>query len=117
MHRGETPLVFGDGEQTRDLIFVDDVVRAFIAGGDSDAGGRYNIATEVETSVLQLGEMLAPMCGTTFEPKMEPPRPGEIQRIVTSYARARETLGWEPQVSLEEGLKRTADSFASESSG
>jgi len=112
MHNGEQTVVYGDGEQTRDLIYVGDVVRAFIAGGDSDAVGRYNIGTGVETSVLRLGELLAPMCGTTFEPRMEPPRPGEIQRILTASDRAREALGWEAQVTLEEGLRQTADSFA-----
>ena len=114
MHRGEQPVVFGDGEQTRDLIYVEDVVRGFLAGADSDAAGKYNIATEIETSVLQLGEMLAPMCGTSFEPRFEEARPGEIQRIVTSSERARETLGWRAEVSLEDGLRRTADSFATE---
>jgi UDP-glucose 4-epimerase len=114
MHSGEQPVVFGDGEQTRDLIYVGDVVRAFIAGADSDAGGRYNVGTGVETSVLQLGEMLAPMCGVSFEPRFEQARPGEIQRILTSSDRARETLGWQAEVSLAEGLRRTADSFAPE---
>jgi UDP-glucose 4-epimerase len=114
MHAGEQPIVFGTGEQTRDLIYVDDVVRAFIAAADSDAGGVFNVGTGEQTSVLELGERLAPLCDTSFEPRFEPARPGEIQRISISSAHAAEVLGWQPEVDLDEGLRRTADSFAAE---
>jgi UDP-glucose 4-epimerase len=114
LHSGTRPIVFGTGEQTRDLIYVDDVVRAFLAAADSDAEGVYNVGTGEETSVLELGERLAPLCGTSFDPRMEPARPGEIQRISISSARAGEVLDWQPQVDLGEGLRRTAESFAPE---
>ena len=112
LHEGRQPSVFGTGEQTRDYTFVGDVVRAFIAAADSDAAGTFNIGTGIETTVLELGERLGPLCGTSFDPKMEPARPGELQRIALSPARARETFGWEPQVDLDEGLRVTAESFA-----
>jgi UDP-glucose 4-epimerase len=114
MQTGKQPIVFGTGEQTRDLIYVEDVVRAFIAAADSDAHGAYNIGTGRETSVLELGAQLAPMCGTEFEPRMDPARPGEVQRSSLSSDRARDVLGWEATVELGEGLRRTADSFAAE---
>jgi UDP-glucose 4-epimerase len=114
MHTGKQPIVFGTGEQTRDLIYVEDVVRAFIAAADSDAHGAYNIGTGRETSVLELGALLAPMCGTEFEPRMDPARPGEVQRSSLSSGRATETLGWQAEVDLDEGLRRTAESFATE---
>jgi UDP-glucose 4-epimerase len=114
MHTGKQPIVFGTGEQTRDLIYVEDVVRAFIAAADSDAHGAYNIGTGRETSVLELGKALAPICGTEFEPRMDPARPGEVQRSSLSSDRARDVLGWEATVELGEGLRRTADSFAAE---
>jgi UDP-glucose 4-epimerase len=114
MHTGKQPIVFGTGEQTRDLIYVDDVVRAFIAAADSDAHGAYNVGTGKETSVLELGALLAPMCGTEFEPRMDPARPGEVQRSSLSSDRARDVLGWKATMELGEGLRRTADSFAAE---
>jgi len=114
MQGAKQPIVFGTGKQTRDMIYVEDVVRAFIAAADSDASGAYNIGTGREASVLELGELLAPLCGATFEPRMDPGRPGEVQRISLSSARAREVLGWEPKVDLEEGLRRTAGFFAPE---
>ena len=114
MQTGKQPIVFGTGKQTRDLIYVEDVVEAFIAAAESDARGAYNIGTGKETSVLELGEALAPLCGTEFQPRMDPPRPGEVQRSSLSSGRATETLGWRAEVDLDEGLRRTAESFAPE---
>ena len=114
MQTGKQPIVFGTGEQTRDLIYVEDVVGAFIAAADSEAKGAYNVGTGKETSVLELGALLAPICGTEFEPRMDPARPGEVQRSSLSSDRARDVIGWKATVELEEGLRQTADSFAAE---
>ena len=114
LHAGDKPLVFGTGEQTRDFIYVGDVVDAFIAAADSDGVGVFNIGTGTETSVLELGERLGPLCGTAFEPRMEPARPGEVQRSAIASGRAAEVLGWRAQVDLDQGLSRTAESFAPE---
>jgi UDP-glucose 4-epimerase len=108
---GGTPRVFGDGHQTRDYVYVGDVVEAFLAGAESDAQGTYNIGTGVETSVLELGRQLAGVCNREFDPEMVPPRPGEVQRIAIDSARAVDDLGWRPRTSLLEGLRRTTDSY------
>jgi UDP-glucose 4-epimerase len=108
---GGTPKVFGDGHQTRDYVYVGDVVEAFLTGAESDAQGTYNIGTGVETSVLELGRQLAGVCNREFDPEMVPPRPGEVQRIAIDSARAVDDLGWRPRTSLLEGLRRTTDSY------
>jgi UDP-glucose 4-epimerase len=107
---GGTPRVFGDGRQTRDYVYVGDI-EAFLAGAESDAQGTYNIGTGVETSVLELGRLLAATYDREFEPEMAPPRPGEVQRIAIDSARAAGELGWRPRTTLEEGLRLTAASF------
>jgi UDP-glucose 4-epimerase len=109
---GGAPRVFGDGHQTRDYIYVGDVVDAFLAAAESEALGTYNIGTGVETSVLELGSLLANACDREFEPEMAPPRPGEVQRIAIDSALAADELGWRAQTTLEQGLRATAASFA-----
>jgi UDP-glucose 4-epimerase len=110
---GGTPRVFGDGRQTRDYVYAGDVVEAFLlAGAAADASGTYNIGTGVETSVLELGRLVAKVCKREFDPEMAPPRPGEVQRIAIDSARAASELGWRPRTGLEEGLRATAASFA-----
>jgi UDP-glucose 4-epimerase len=109
---GRTPRVFGDGEQTRDYVYVADVVEAMLAAGDSRTVGTFNIGTGVETSVLELGRMIGRACDRPFEPEMSPPRPGEVQRIAIDSTRAAQELGWKAETTLAEGLKRTAHAFA-----
>jgi UDP-glucose 4-epimerase len=109
---GERPTVFGDGLQTRDYIYVGDVVDAQLAAADSDAAGAYNIGTGVEATVLQLVDGLAPHAQASFEPEHAPERPGEIFRIYLNPGRAREAFGWEPKVSLDDGLERTLSSYS-----
>jgi UDP-glucose 4-epimerase len=108
---GGTPRVFGDGTQTRDYVYVEDVVQAFLAGAGSQARGTFNIGTGTETSVLELGTLLAGVCEREFEPEMAPSRPGEIQRIAIDSALASTELGWRPRTTLEQGLRATAASF------
>jgi UDP-glucose 4-epimerase len=105
------PRVFGDGHQTRDYVYVNDVVSAFLAAADSEAAGAYNIGTGIETSVLELGERLAKICGRAFEPEMAPARPGEVARIALDSARAAQAIGWRAGTELDEGLRATAASF------
>jgi UDP-glucose 4-epimerase len=111
LREGRRPSVFGDGMQTRDYVYVGDVVEAFVAAAGSDATGAYNIGTGVETSVLDLGERLARSFDREFDPEMAPPRPGEVQRISISSALARERLGWSAATELDRGVELTADSF------
>ena len=107
-----TPRVFGDGHQTRDYIYVGDVVDAFLAAASSEATGVYNIGTGAETSVLELGELIGGVCERPFEPELAPPRPGEVRRIAIDGALAEAELGWSPRTPLVDGLRATAASFA-----
>jgi UDP-glucose 4-epimerase len=111
---GRTPRVFGDGEQTRDYVYVGDIVEALLAAGESRVTGTLNTGTGTETSVLELGRMIGEACDRPFEPQMAPPRPGEVQRIAIDSARAERDLGWKTRTSLEEGLRRTAEAFAND---
>jgi UDP-glucose 4-epimerase len=108
---GRTPKVFGDGDQTRDYVYVADIVDAMLAAGDSSVVGTFNIGTGVETSVLELGGMIADACDRPFEPEMAPPRPGEVQRIAIASSLATDELGWTAGTALPDGLVQTAASF------
>jgi UDP-glucose 4-epimerase len=106
------PTVYGDGRQTRDYIYVGDVVAALIAAAESDATGPINVGTGRETDVLELVDRLRELRdGTPFEPEFAPPRTGEVQRISIDPARAERELGWCPATGLEEGLRATLDSI------
>jgi UDP-glucose 4-epimerase len=106
---GRTPTVFGDGLQTRDYIYVGDVVGAFVAAAESGAAGVFNVGTGIETNVLELGKALAEGAGVRFEPEHAPPRPGEVKRISIDPSLAGRELGWEPRVELAGGLARTLE--------
>jgi UDP-glucose 4-epimerase len=108
---GRTPKVFGDGEQTRDYVYVADIVEALLAAGDSSVVGTFNVGTGVETSVLELGGMIADACDRPFDPEMAPPRPGEVQRIAIASSLAADELGWTAGTALPDGLVQTAASF------
>jgi UDP-glucose 4-epimerase len=107
---GAKPTVFGDGLQTRDYVYVGDVVAANLAAAESDASGAFNIGTGRQTSVLDLVEELAAISGKEFEAELAPERPGEVRHIALDFTRAREELGWEPKVQLREGLELTLQS-------
>jgi UDP-glucose 4-epimerase len=107
---GERPIVFGDGLQTRDYVHVDDVVAANLAAVGAHVWGAFNVGTGVETTVLQLVDALKPLADGPFEPDHQPARPGEVQRIALDCTRAREELGWESRVRLDDGLTQTLES-------
>jgi UDP-glucose 4-epimerase len=100
---GRRAVVYGDGLQTRDFVYVGDVVDAFVAGGRGDAVGHCNIATGRETTVLELAQALG------LETVLETARPGEVRRSCLDPTWARELIGWEARTSLEDGLARTLD--------
>ena len=107
---GGRPTVYGTGEQTRDYVYVGDVVAANLAAGDSDAPGGFNIGTGRETTVLELVEIFQQLSdGVSFEPEMAPPRAGELERSWIDVGRARSELGWSAQVELVDGMRRTFD--------
>ncbi|MDX6626945.1 MAG: UDP-glucose 4-epimerase [Solirubrobacterales bacterium] len=105
---GGRPTIFGDGTQTRDYLYVGDVVAAALAASESTATGPVNLGTGREASVLELTEILGRLGGSEdFEPEFAPPRAGEVQRIALDAARAERELDWQPTTSLEEGLRLT----------
>ena len=108
---GQPATVFGDGSQTRDYIYVGDLVEAIVAAGESEVRGAINIGTEEETTVLELIEALQAAGGERdgFEPDFKPARTGELDRSCLDVARARETLGWAPKVDVREGIRRTLE--------
>jgi UDP-glucose 4-epimerase len=108
---GGQPVIYGDGLQTRDYVFVGDVVSANLAAAESDATGPFNIGTGVESTVLDLVEVLKPLADGPFEPKHEPERLGEVRRIALDTARAQRELGWESRMGLADGLRVTLESL------
>jgi UDP-glucose 4-epimerase len=109
---GKPTKVFGDGSNTRDYVFVDDVVDAFVkASGESGGGQRFNIGTGIETSDRELHTAVAAAVGGPDEPEFHPPRLGDLRRSALDIGLATKVLGWRPQVTLEEGVRRTVDYF------
>jgi UDP-glucose 4-epimerase len=107
---GGVPTVYGDGSQTRDYIYVGDVVAAALAAGASEVGGAVNIGTGREASVLDIVEILAELAGRDdFVPEFAPARPGEVQRISLDASLAERELSWAPGTTLEQGLRLTLD--------
>jgi UDP-glucose 4-epimerase len=112
LRAGERPTVFGDGRQTRDYIYVGDVVAAALTAAESGASGPINIGTGIETDVLELARQLAEIDGAEgFEPELAPARTGEVQRISLDAGRAERELGWRAQTALAEGLRLTLASI------
>lgn len=106
--QGGRPKVFGDGTQTRDFIYVSDVVAALLAASEGDAQGELNVGTGRETTVLELVEKLATIGGRSdFIPLPQPPRAGEVERMALDASRLRDSLGWSERVPVEAGLRRT----------
>jgi len=101
---GRALTVYGDGTQTRDYVYVGDVVRAFLAAADADRPGIWNIGTGTESSVLDLVQIISQLAGRPLEPRLGPPRPGELARSVLDVRRAARELGWRPSASLAGGI-------------
>ncbi len=111
MLSGEQPVINGNGRQTRDFVYVDDVVDANLAVMGQGIQGVYNVGTGTETTVNQLFAMLQELTGSSCRELHGPIRKGEQIRSVVDPMRVRKDLGWEPKVSLKEGLKRTVEFF------
>lgn len=111
MLAGRPCTIYGDGTQTRDFVFVDDVVAAFVAARDKGSGELVNVGSGAELSVNELYARLAELTGSRFEPVYAPARPGELQRIVVDPGKAGRILGWSPQVGLDDGLEQTVSWF------
>jgi UDP-glucose 4-epimerase len=109
MLAGEPATIFGDGEQTRDYVYVEDTVEAFADAMDRAPGEIVNIGTGLETSVNTLHAMLADIVGTRSEPAYGPQPEGELRRIALDNTLAASLLGWSPRTDLSSGLARTVE--------
>jgi nucleoside-diphosphate-sugar epimerase len=109
MSRGERPLVHGDGTQSRDFTFVENVVRANLRAAEAPgAGGEvFNVACGRRYSLLDLVGLLNRILGTDLEPRFGEPRPGDVKHSLADISKARRLLGYDPTISFEEGLERT----------
>jgi UDP-glucose 4-epimerase len=101
---GERPVIYGNGEQTRDYIFVQDVISALIKSSKIDDDLFLNIGTGIETSVNELAESLKTQFSSNLNPVYQDAREGELQRSVLDNTKARKLLNWEPQYDLNEGM-------------
>ncbi len=107
IEEGDPPVIYGDGEQTRDFVYVKDVVRGTLLGLEEDdvSGEVFNIATGNEVSINELCEKILKITGSDdLEPIYEDPKPGDIRRSKADLNKSREMLGYEPTVPLEDGL-------------
>lgn len=113
--RGDRPQVFGDGKQTRDFVYVEDVVDAFTLAATATGaeGETFNVASGEGTSVLELLERVSGIVGCTTEPEFLAERPGDVKHSLADVSRAGSKIGFAPRVGIEEGLRRTADYFMS----
>ncbi|HTL84747.1 MAG TPA: NAD-dependent epimerase/dehydratase family protein [Acidimicrobiia bacterium] len=107
----ERPTIFGDGGQTRDYVYVDDIADAFVRAVEKGGGLILNVGTGIETSVQQLYDVMAKLTGMREPAQYAPPRPGEVQRSALDPGRAAIHIGWKPFTSLEEGIARTLEHF------
>ncbi|MPZ97795.1 MAG: NAD-dependent epimerase/dehydratase family protein [Dehalococcoidia bacterium] len=111
MLRGEPVTIFGDGSQTRDYVYVDDTVEAFLRAADAAEPRAAVVGTGEETSTRRIFDLLASITGYEAPAVVAPERPGDIARISLSPRPALEAWGWRPSVSLEDGLERTVEWF------
>ncbi len=110
LNNNKPPVIYGDGSQTRDFIYVEDVALANILAV-SGRPGIYNIGTGDETTVSELASLLISLTDSDLSPLYTQPREGEIYRVFLQIELAEKGLNWKPRFSLEEGLKRTVESF------
>jgi UDP-glucose 4-epimerase len=108
IENGQPPLILGDGKTSMDFIYIDDIARANVAGLKSSVSDEvFNVASEVETTLIELAETLMRVMGKTMAPEFGPERKvNAVPRRLASTEKAQRLLGWKAQVSLEEGLER-----------
>jgi UDP-glucose 4-epimerase len=111
MLHGREPLIHGDGLQTRDYVFVDDVVRANLLAIGMTGSATFNVCTGVESTVVDIFQNLNKGFDTPFQERHGPAKPGEQRRSVCTYASIADALGWQPRVRLEDGLLATLAFF------
>ncbi|MEV4565968.1 NAD-dependent epimerase/dehydratase family protein [Nonomuraea sp. NPDC049419] len=107
---GRPTVVFGDGTQTRDYVYVEDVVDGFVrACGPEGNGRRFNLGTGIQTTDRRLHSLIADAAGAQDKPGFAPPRPGDLPAMAVDPVPAHEGLGWQPRVDLATGVKKTVE--------
>ena len=107
--QGKKPIIFGDGNQTRDFVFVKDVVQANILAMNSSISGLYNIGTGIQTSLNDLAGMVMRAAGVSCDITYETARPGDIRYSVADISKAGKELGYAPKYSIEDGIRETVE--------
>ncbi len=114
--KGDKAFVNGDGLQTRDFVYVGDVVRANLLAAEHPESGEYNVGTGIETDINTIYEMIKSSTGSVKERINREAMPGEQRRSVISYELIKKSMGWKPTVKLETGIGKTVEFFKSKSS-
>ena len=117
--RGESPPVYGDGRQSRDFTYVDNVVDATLLAATTPgiSGEILNIALGEEHSILELLQEINAILGLTIPPSFQPHRPGDVQRTLADPSKAKQLLRWQGRVNFTEGLRRTVEWFRTQARG
>ncbi|MCR9291412.1 MAG: SDR family oxidoreductase [bacterium] len=110
---GKPPVIYGDGQQSRDFVYVGNVVQGNLLAADTPgaAGRVFNMAEGKQTSLLRLLELLSGLLGMPVEPNFQPPRTGDVRESLADITQARTVLGYEPQTDLESGLQQTIEYY------
>ncbi len=111
--KGEPPIIFGDGQQTRDFTFVQDVVEANILAAESEATGVFNVGSGSQISINELARLIMRLVGKNLELVHASPRPGDVRHSLADISKAEEAIGYRPRYNLEQGLKETIEWFSS----
>ena len=114
LSQNKPPIIYGDGEQTRDFTFVKDVIQANIIGAESDACGIFNIGRGENSTINDLAKTITRIMGKDLQSEYQAPRPGDVKHSLADISRAR-AIGYEPQYSLDKGLKETIKRLTSTS--
>jgi nucleoside-diphosphate-sugar epimerase len=116
MDDGERPVIYGDGEQSRDFTYIDNAVDANIRAAERDVSGEtFNVGCGSRTTVTELVETLNDKLGTEIDPIYDDPRPGDVRHSTADISKAREQLGYEPTVDFETGIERTIAALTDQS--
>jgi len=110
LFKDESPIIFGDGEQTRDFTFVKDVAEANILAAESDATGVFNIGTGKKVSINELARLITRLISKGIKPIYQEPRPEDIRHSLADISKAKQ-FGYNPKYNLEEGIRETIASF------
>ena len=106
LSQNKPPIIYGDGEQTRDFTFVKDVIQANIIGAESDACGIFNIGRGENSTLNDLAKTITDLMGKDLQSEYQPPRVGDVRDSLADISKAR-AIGYEPQYSLDKGLRET----------